>query len=183
MVIDVVDIGDKNLLEMEVKDLQAKGRSVIMHDSVPGNAVRQMIYSVIRTAKTPGTITLLRLHGHGLPGLIGVSMGRKMKKSQFQNGAPIFISNNNVHTFATEFAQLRPYFTSDGRIELMGCYVAEGKEGISLLKNMAKLAGVPVSGGSMIQYGGGNKTFAIEGPVFTAFPDGMLKQQQDFLRF
>ena len=183
MVIDVVDIGDRNLLEIEVKELQAKGRSVIMHDAVSGNAVRQMIYSVIRTAKTPGTITLLRLHGHGLPGFMSVSVGNKLKRSQLQNGAPIFISNNNVHTFAADFAKLRPYFAGGGRVELMGCYVAQGNEGASLLRSLAKYIGVPVSGGSEIQFAGGSKTFALEGQVFTALPDGTLKLQQDFLKF
>lgn len=183
MVIDVVDIGDKSLLENEVAELRAKGRSVIMHKGVPGNAVRQMIYSVIRTAKIPGSITLLRLHGHGLPGLMGVSIGNRMKRSDFQNGAPIFISDTNVNTFAADFAKLRPYFAGGGRIELMGCYVAQGSAGATLLKSMARMIGVPVSGGSQIQYAGGNLTLAIEGPVFTAYPDGTLKQQKDFLRF
>src|SRR5262245_7925453 len=180
MIIDVVDIGDKDLLVKEVKDLQAVGANIIMHDAVKGNAVRQMIYSVIKTAKTPGTITLLRLHGHGLPGLMSVSFGNKLKRSALQNGAPIFISNTNVNAFASDFAKLRPYFAGDGRIKLMGCWVAEGKEGKSLLKSMAKLIGVPVSGGSQIQFGGGRTTFALEGPVFTAYPNGTLKQQLDF---
>jgi hypothetical protein len=61
-------------------------------------------------------------------------------------------------------ARLRGYFNSASRVELHGCYVAEGPGGFALLQALHTLWGVPVSAGISEQNGG---TVGLDGPKMT----------------
>ncbi len=69
-------------------------------------------------------------------------------------------------------AALRPYFATDGRVELHGCEVRRGRFGSGLIQELSSAFGVPVSAGVRTQFAGGASTFRFEDPVRTAYPGG-----------
>lgn len=172
MIIDFVDIASPEMGEVEV--IRAQGREPVTLNQSRANSARLMIDAIIERANTvgrQGVITLLRFHGHGLPGMMGISHSEDM--SAFTTYSNV-ISLPVINAQANEFARLRPYFAAGARVEFHGCNVGSGAAGQALLQRLSALWGVPVSAGSRTQIGGGDAshTFRFEGPVYTANPNG-----------
>jgi hypothetical protein len=172
MIIDVVDTYDKSLLNQEVAAIRAQGREPIVLNHTTTNAIAQIAQMIIDRAGGPSTITLLRFHGHGVPGAMGVNSGEEDFDS-YGNG----ISITNLELIRSDLARLRPYFAANARVELHGCNVASGRRGRQLLRSLAAIWGVPVSAGSRTQQGGGAATFRFEGPVYTSSPAGRIERR------
>lgn len=134
------------------------------------NGVGQMVSDVIRMAKKTRSIDLLQIHGHGTGGLQNISAG------EFNGGELLAgISNDNFEKIKSTLNQLTPYFSTNGRIQLMGCNVAGNKAGDKLLIKLAKLWGHTVTAGALSQYSNtAEEVFEFEGPTSTAHPNGDL---------
>lgn len=164
--------------------------------------VLQIINDIRQSASRQGSIVLLRFHGHGRPGLMGVSGGSgSMRDSQ---GEPIYrdvsgqelprsqrptnrwgqlvmgdherdqttISNETFQAIEQQLRTLRSYFTSFGSIELHGCKVGRGPAGRRLLTSIASTLNLPASAGIGQQTFGLRTALRFEGRVETVYPSG-----------
>jgi Putative peptidoglycan binding domain/Domain of unknown function (DUF4347) len=111
---------------------------------------------------------LLRFHGHGYAGSVGIGAG---------SGGPNQLNRINAGSIPQlrgVIARLHPVFGPYGSIQLMSCHTGQGHDGREMVKQLASIVEVPVTAGIQLQYGGGGgtSTFQLEGPTFTAIPDG-----------
>ncbi len=128
------------------------------------NGVHDVV-AQIRSWARPGSLTLLRFHGHGSPGSMGVSSGtRGYPSSEFDV--------RYYESVMRAVLPLRGLFAANGSVEMHGCRVAAGNGGQRLLRGMCNALGVPVTAGIRTQYGGGTSTFGFEGPTRTSCPSG-----------
>ena len=162
-VIDATDVtqpGDDLCEAVDV--VRAGGRPIRMYGMC--NGVRHVIQQ-IRTDAEVGRVVLMRFHGHGSPGNMGVSVGT---------------SANFSSEFGTRFLDslvqilmpLADLFHPLGSMEMHGCRVGQGPDGRRLVRGLSYALNVPVTAGVRTQYGGGLTTFRFEGPAFTACPNG-----------
>lgn len=138
------------------------------------NGVGQAIANIRLAAHKK--LFLLRFHGHGGPGGVGIAFGHgfypKIKFSGWGQYANIDL--NNIENLVPTLTALRPAFGRYGHIQLMHCKPAEGSKGRSFIKRLADIWNVPVTAGIQNQFsGGGLPTFIFEGPTFTACPQDM----------
>lgn len=143
-VYDVVDTADPSLIECEVGWIMAAGGNPIKMSS--GETVFQMIMRIQeRAIREP--IKLLRIHGHGLPGIQSISSGLILPPKQPFSA----ISVDEFDKLKEELIKLKGYFSMEADVILMGCNVAKGEKGVKLLQVLANLWGVPVTGGIKVQ--------------------------------
>lgn len=162
-VIDSVDITNPKDMGYEDDAIRRAGGRPLIHYGM-SNGVRVAMQKIQARASGHNTV-LLRFHGHGAPGVMGVSVGTDAEiSSEF---GVRFLSS-----LARFVAPLAWVFSPMGSAELHGCRVGAGKDGRRLVSALSNAWGVPVSAGLRSQYGGGLSTFRFEGPVFTAFPAG-----------
>lgn len=153
-------IADSN--NTEPVDLRKVGGDPIIIGGM-SNGVEQAINMI---ANVSSETFLLRFHGHGGPGLAGISSG---------HGGPDERSDFNINTFPqfrSILMRLKPGFGTYGSMQFMHCETGRGAAGQSLLNSMAADLEVPVTGARNLQYAGGLKTFRFEGPTITAVPGG-----------
>ncbi len=160
-VIDSVDV--TNTKDMGFEDAairEAGGRPIVNFGMCNGIKV---VTQKIQHRAGSGNVVLLRFHGHGAPGEMGVTTGTGSElSSEF---GVMFLDS-----LARYLQQLSPMFAPFGSAELHGCRVGAGPDGRRLVSALARAWGVPVTAGTRTQYGGGTSTFRFEGPTFTAFP-------------
>lgn len=162
-VVDAVDVTNPNDMGYEDAAIRGAGGDPIVSYGMC-NGVRVVMQS-IQSRAGAGGIVLLRFHGHGAPGEMGLTVGTGSHASS-EFGLQYIDSLTNY------VRQLAPLFASYGSVELHGCRVGAGSNGRQLVTRLAQAWGVPVTAGLRTQYGGGNSTFHFEGPTFTAFPRG-----------
>jgi peptidoglycan hydrolase-like protein with peptidoglycan-binding domain len=154
----------------EVDDIRSVGGKPFIIGGM-SNGVQQAVSMICSTAKNA---FLLRFHGHGYPGSVGIGAG---------SGGPDELNRINAGIRGAQFCTLPPVhsavsrlksvFGPYGSLQLMSCETAEGDEGRELLRALTFLVQVPVTAGLETQYGGsGIDTFKFEGPTFTAIPNG-----------
>jgi hypothetical protein len=153
----------------EVNDIQRAGGKVVTIGGASGG-VEAAVNAILRVA-APGTVFLLRFHGHGAPGLAGISFGYGDLGGY---GSTIDVAN--VATLRPVLVRLKPVFGPYGCVQFMHCSTGYGASGRRLLQTIANDLGVPASAGLFLQIGGGQKTFRLEGPTFTALPRGLSLQ-------
>lgn len=147
---------------MEVDDIRSAGGNPFVIGGM-SNGVDQVISMICATARET---FLLRFHGHGYAGSVGISAG---------SGGPDELNRINADTIGllhSVIARLNQVFGPYGSIEFMSCHTAQGSEGRHIVNTVASLAGIPVTAGIKMQYGGGTSTFRFEGPTYTAIPGG-----------
>jgi peptidoglycan hydrolase-like protein with peptidoglycan-binding domain len=162
--IDVVDATDDP--ELEAVDIRNAGGDPIVLSGM-SNGVTVAMDQVVGRANGAGSVALLRFHGHGAPGDMGVSSGKGEGVSILSD-----IAVGNFSKILPALMKIKHIFCKFGSVQLHGCKVAGGVDGPILLNKLATLWGVPVTGGVMDQKGGGKTTFVFEGPTITAFPSG-----------
>jgi len=167
MIIDIIDATEASDRHEVSAIKQGGGNPLVMYGM--SAAVEHMVNQVKIRAVRHGSISLLRFHGHGAPGMMNIAAG---KEAHFQHHSGI--SNSNIESMKGTLDQLKPFFSDRARVELHGCNVAKGASGQKLLKDLAKIWGVLVSAGVDSQYGGVGKQFKFEGPVHTAMPNGTM---------
>lgn len=167
-VYDVVNIAQSDLYD-ELYDLREIGAAPIRIGAMDFG-VDFMVDQLIQTVKKAGTIDLLRIHGHGVPGLQTVSSGMKLERRSLPFLRSIISSYNFVHIQKC-LARLQGFFAPHGQVWLMGCEVGASFQGSLLVNNLAKLWRVPVKAGVLEQFAGfGTTTFELEGPTITGLP-------------
>jgi peptidoglycan hydrolase-like protein with peptidoglycan-binding domain len=164
--IDVVDGTDKSLVDLEVKDIRKQGGNPIVLYGA-SNGVQELVEAVKRRSTGDGSIALLRIHGHGGPGMQGVSTGDKDGQRHLAG-----ISDTNFPVSGAMLAQLKTLMCPYGSVQLLGCNVGEGSKGKSLVNKLTESFGVPVTAAVLEQLGGGRNTFVFEGPTVTGIPGG-----------
>lgn len=173
-IIDAVDITDPDTANTEVGDIRRTGGD----PSLVGymcNGIGQILQALIGRMREQGEVVLLRFHGHGAPGVMGISDGEG--EHSYGDSDMASLTSGVIAAIAGQLGMLRPYFGPYGSVELHGCKVARGLTGRQMIQRLANVWNVPVSGGVNTQYSGGISTFRFEGPVFTAFPGGMTLKQ------
>ena len=148
----------------------AGGHPIIVYGM--SNALSYVVDQIINRAQSFGTITLLRFHGHGAPGIMSIagSCGPDMSKHLADIGAKRRRMTRRI------LSELKPYFSPFGHVEFHGCSVGRGTDGARLLRSLARTLGVPVMAGIGTQYDEDDSdVFRFEGKVRTAYPDGKIK--------
>lgn len=173
-IIDAVDITDPDTANTEVSDIRRVGGD----PSLVGymcNGIGQILQALIGRMREHGDVVLLRFHGHGDSGVMGISDGKGEHSSGDSDmGA---LTSGVIAMIASQLARLNPFFGAYSSVELHGCKVARGLAGRQMIQRLADVWNVPVSGGVNDQTSGGISTFRFEGPVFTAFPRGITLKQ------
>jgi Putative peptidoglycan binding domain len=149
-------------LHTEVDDITSVGGSPFVLGGM-SNGVEQAVSLVCGSARES---FLLRFHGHGYPGSVGITAG---------SGGPNQLNRINADSLPklqNIVMRLSAVFGPYASVELMSCQTARGAEGRRLVAWLAAIIGVPVSAGVNNQYAGGFRTFRFEGPTFTSIPFG-----------
>jgi hypothetical protein len=143
------------------------------------NGVSEAVNQIIARAGNPSSLALVRFHGHGNKGVMGIAFGKRVLYDN--QGKKTFIMPDDLSSFESRnlekvkpyISKLRSVFGVFTCVELHGCRIASGDTGRQFIKNLAEIWGVPVSAGNEYQYSGNvANTFKFEGSVFTAFPYG-----------
>ncbi len=169
-IVDCVDVFDPSLQELEVDDIRRAGGNPIVIGGM-SNGIEQMINTIVRQARD---VFILRFHGHGAPGGAAFSSGDWELDPRGDNRATLTL--RNLATMRPVIRRLRSVFGPYGCIQFMHCSTGRGQRGRQLLQAIADETGVPVTAAIYDQLGGGVTTFRYEGPTFTAFPSGTLKE-------
>ena len=165
-IVDCVDVFDPSLYELEAADIRRAGGTPLLIGGM-SNGVEQAVTNIVSEAGL-GKVFILRFHGHGAPGVAGVSDGHGSIPGE--HGSSIHMGNWAY--LRPIIARLAPIFSPYGCIQFMHCETGNGPSGRTMLQNIADTVGVPATGGIRTQYGGGTMTFRFEGPTYTAFPGG-----------
>jgi len=168
-VADCIDVFDPSLYELEARDIRSAGGTPHMIGGA-SNGLEQLIGDVVRSTR-PGSVFLLRFHGHGSSGLAGISFG-----SGSQGFHRNTITARGGEQMRAIIARLAPIFGAYGCIQFMHCSTGHGQDGRDMLSLVADATGVPASAVVRTQYGGGLSTFRFEGPVVNVFPSGSTMQ-------
>jgi hypothetical protein len=173
-IIDAVDVTDLKTATYEVRDIRRVGGNPALVGNMC-NGIGQIIQEIISRMREPGEVVLLRFHGHGDSGVMGISDG----EGELSNGHSDLsaLTSDVIDMISTQLAMLAPYFGPYSSVELHGCKVAKKPAGREMIQKLANVWGVPVSGGVYDQKSRGIATFRFEGPVFTAFSKGMTLKQ------
>jgi hypothetical protein len=158
--IDVTNPGDVG----EIKDARRAGGAVVFRGGMC-NGVAQAIQDI--KAGAAGKLFLVRMHGHGTSGNIGISEGLDT-----MTGHRAGLDLNNLRNVEADLRKLRPAFGPYGSVQLMGCNTGQGARGRTFLARLAEIWGVPVSAGVDTQLSGPTGIFRFEGRVVTRCPGG-----------
>lgn len=164
-IIDCVDVFDFAMLKQEVEPLQNMGGRPIVIGGM-SNGIEQAVMEVRKRA-TPGSLYLLRFHGHGAPGLAGASSGELAFDPDSRSDWA-----NTPETRAA-LMKLKGLFGAFGCIQFMHCQTGRRKQGKEFLSLVANAAGVPASGAYRDQYSSTAKELLrYEGPARSVCPAG-----------
>lgn len=170
-IVDCVDVFDKSLSDLEATDIAKVGG----HPLVIGGASNgvEAAVNMIVSAVQSGSVFLLRFHGHGAPGVAGISFGQ----GGVGFGERADIDTGDFEEIRPALARLRSIFGPYGNVQFMHCETGSGAKGKALLRSVAETVGVPATAAVHIQYGGGSYTFRFEGPTHSEFPSGTSLRQ------
>ncbi len=165
-IIDCIDVFDENLFHLEARRIRGLGGSMVLVGGAC-NGVQEAV-EAIRHAASSGQVFLLRFHGHGGPGIAGISWGHGEAGIDYDSG----LRHDDVDALHSTLHQLRGIFGPYGSIQFMHCKTGSGPEGQQLLSSVADIVGVPATGAVDIERGGGLNSFRYVGQTVTAVPGG-----------
>lgn len=166
MIIDVIDGSDARLADLIPKWITfRKSVSTVITLAPMSNGVSEMV-NQIQLKAPPASLYILRIWGHGRPGVIGVSGG---PDDSFTHFSGLSLGNLMLHKDALE--SLNPLFSTSGRVELRGCNVAENDEGVAFVTLLSEIWQVNVSAGRILQSVGTTENLWSP-PVMTVMPNG-----------
>ena len=167
-VIDAIDITDPAVLEIALPKLTSPSTTVIESGGM-SNGIAQLVTEIRARAQGQQSIMMLRLHGHGAPGLIAVSAGSRRSTGGIDGiAAQSVITTSLLQTLAPVLSQLRPLMHDFGFIELHSCRIAQGANGMSFVRQLANIIGAPVRAALSKQQA--KDVYALVGPTFSGFP-------------
>jgi len=170
-VVDVLDVTDPNLCHIAGGFNNPLGKPIIT--GAQSNSIPRLMSEIAGKA-SGGQILLLRFHGHGNAGTIGISdgMGLFDPAGQEDLSHRTALSYKNVDSLAGELFRIRLLFAPYGSVEIHGCEAGRDREGQELLRKLASIWGVPVSAPTSRQTVGAMKdNTRFEGQVRTEFPN------------
>ena len=166
--IDIIDIFDQNLYENQAAYIvkETGGTPVFLGGMSNGLAQLAVELSTARVA------FLLRIIGHGCPGVQAISMGKGGWIS-YRHGHKVYnmfphetSSLNNKNMKHLPIGALQATFGPYASVELHGCHVAAGATGHRFIKTLANMLRVPVTAGTKSQ----RSAIRFDGPTVTALP-------------
>lgn len=160
-ILDAVDVYDPMFYSGDAKYIRKAGENPLLIGGTC-NGVDQIVNMITAASRD---LFLLRFHGHGAPGVAGVSDGH-------EDGAPERSDISADLRIMNIVARLRPIFGRYGCVEFIQCQTGRGAKGRHLLSLMANRLGVPVTGAWFDQPFGKRWTFRLYGPTVTCFPPG-----------
>lgn len=164
--INALDLVHPDVSTIE-EGLKSKSGQKILKYGGMCNGVGQMVTDITRLA-SPGQVAVLRIWSHGYPGGQGVSTGMPDARIKAR-GERAGIGLTNLPDLDPDLARLAPYFQPRGRMELRGCSVGGGFDGLKFLGDLAKALGVEVCAALNEQPIG---PLEWAGPVLTVAPTG-----------
>lgn len=173
--IDTIDVTDPQTREDTEAPLSKWTTPIVLGGMSSGVA---HLVKQIQTRTRPRELLMLRLHGHGAPGIVAVSHGSRHlyteeeKKNPFLDPfqAQSILALKLMPTIKPLLAQLAPLFNNFGFVELHSCRVALGPGGASFVQLLANVLGVPVRAALSKQHT--DEVFTLTGETLTAFPNG-----------
>ena len=168
-VIDSIDVTDPTLLDYVVPEVSKWTDPVVMGGM--SNGAKQLVTEVRARVRGQRSLLMLRLHGHGAPGLIALSHGsRRITPGIDPFLAQSVISNNIMPALMPLLQQLSPLMHNMGFIELHSCRVGLGATGAAFVKQFAQVMQAPVR--AALSQQPHNKVFTLIGNTFTGIPGG-----------
>ena len=147
MYFDIIDMTDSNLGNNRIQGLNNLSvASTQLQFYGMSNGVAQMV-SDIKNALADGQIDVLRIWGHGGPGLQNVTAGAAGGSANADFSG---LTQDNYDKVGID--GLTGLFTQGGWIELRGCSVGDGDPGKKLLTGLAALLSVDVYAGDVTQW-------------------------------
>jgi hypothetical protein len=160
-ILDAVDVYDPTFYQQDAKYVRkAGGHPLLMGGAC--NGVEQIVQLITQAGRE---VFLLRFHGHGAPGIAGVSDGH-------EDGIPEKSDISSDSQIMDIVARLRPVFGQYGCVEFIQCQTGRGHKGRHLLSQIANRLGVPVTAATQDQPFGRTWAFRLDGPTVTFFPRG-----------
>ena len=132
-VIEAVDITDPVVVSEVLPKLSPSVIPIEMGGM--SNGVAQLITEIRARARGQQSVMMLRLHGHGAPGLIAISAGSRHSTGGIDGiAAQSVITSALLQTLTPMLTQIGPLMHNFGFIELHSCRVAEGPHGMQFVK-------------------------------------------------
>ncbi len=132
----------------------------------------------IQTRVSKQKLLMLRLHGHGAPGIVAAAYGSRhlYTKDDLKNphldpfNTQSILALKVMSTIKPLLAELAPLFNNFGFVELHSCRVALGPDGATFVQQLANVLGAPVRGALSKQHT--VDVFTLTGQTLTGFPNG-----------
>ncbi len=137
---DVVDLGDTGFKPIHDK-LVALGRTTVIGYYPMSNGAAKMANDVLRQAG-PGGAGVVRIWGHGVPGVVAVSAGDDWYNIRNHHSGFGVVKEYETGTMFNNLSDIAPLATAMGpksRLELRGCSVVSGPYGVMFGKALAKM--------------------------------------------
>ena len=161
-ILDFVDIFDPVINDREARSINGAGGNAL----VMGGACNGINQSMQMIEQVASNLFMLRLHGHGAPGLAGISQGTE--------NLPQWSAFKNMASSREALQRIRHVFGPYGCIQFMHCSTGAGAEGFKFLQMVADTLMIPASAAYNVQLGGPLKeTVRFEGMVRTVCPGGV----------
>jgi peptidoglycan hydrolase-like protein with peptidoglycan-binding domain len=178
-VIDSVDVTDPVLLDIVVPEVSKWNDPIVIGGM--SNGIAQLVTEVRARAQGDNSILLLRLHGHGSPGLIALSHGsRRVSPGIDPILAQSIINSALLPVVSPLLQQITPLMHNLGFIEFHSCRVAEGGGGINFVTRLANIVRVPVRAAQSKQPA--ETVFTLVGSTFNGMPEGQSLEDWGFSR-
>ena len=167
-VVEAVDITDPAVVEIALPKLTSPS-AIVIESGGMSNGVAQLVNDIRARAKGQQSIMMLRLHGHGGPGLVAVSAGSRHSTGGIDGiAAHAVITLSLLQSLAPVLAQIGPLMHNFGFIELHSCRIAQGANGMTFVRELANVVGAPVRAGLSKQQMA--DVYTLVGPTFSGFP-------------
>ena len=167
--VDSVDVTDPTVAEIIVPALSRVTLPVLLGGM--SNGVAQLITDVQARVQGERSLMMLRMHGHGSPGLAAISHGsRRVSPGIDPFGNQTVIAQQIMPALTSQLKQLGPLFANFGFVELHSCRVAEGVQGERFVRDFADALGAPVRAAVSKQQA--ENVFTLTGKTFTGIPGG-----------
>jgi hypothetical protein len=160
-IVDAVDIYDPTFDKEDATYIRKAGGNPLVIGGAC-NGVEQIVDMITHAGRD---VFLLRFHGHGAPGVAGVSDGH-------EDGVPERSDISARANIINMLTRLRSIFGQYGCVEFIQCQTGRGAKGRHLLSLMANQLGVPVTAAVQDQPFGKTWSFRLDGPIVTSFPSG-----------
>jgi hypothetical protein len=171
-VVDAIDVTDPTLLDFVVPEVSKWNDPIVIGGM--SNGVAQLLTEVRARARGAKSLLMLRLHGHGSPGLIALSHGsRKVSPGIDPIVAQSIITTALIPALTPLLKQLTPLMHNLGFLEFHSCRVAFGPSGANFVRQLANTLQVPVRAASGPSDQPFKSVFTLVGPTFNGIPGGM----------